>query len=353
MSIAAKRFSIFDTDTNLPTSDLTSLEYGGVLNSPNLAEGLDNLKGKFEDITKGLFDSKDSLSKDLQVAFDEQVLEVKGILGGVKDFSKATTAEMEGVIKDLFPSNPLAQSIFSQMSEKCRKSAMNNNGFGKPFDIGYNCGQGTRASGNKACTTSSFSNLLNQLTGGAYGAVFQDLNSSLKALMGLASFGYRMNMCGVFNALAGGLGLGDKGFLARAGAGVLSVLGNIKKPLGVFDLASTTAALGLNIKAELPGAAKAAFSSVADNLFPKKDLESVGERLLASAEIFDSGYDAVDILEANSSSLDEILETQALNAPFSLNTPKDDSMSLAYAEAAVYTPDPPGTQYAPKCGCVF
>lgn len=353
MSIAAKRFSVFDTDTNLPTSDLTSLEYGGVLNSPNLAEGLDNLKGKFEDITKGLFDSKDTLSKELQTAFDEQVLEVKGILGGVKDFTKATTSELEGVIKDLFPSNPLAQSIFSQMSDKCRKSAMNNTGFGKPFDIGYNCGQGTRASGNKACTSSSFSNLLNQLTGGAYNGVFQDLNSSLKALMGLASFGYRMNMCGVFNALAGGLGLGDKGFLARAGAGVLSVLGNIKKPLGVFDLASTTAALGLNIKAELPNAAKAAFSSVAGNLFPKKDLESVGERLLASAEIFDSGYDAVDIFEANSGSLDEILETQAFSQPFSLDTPKDDSLSLAYAESAVYTPDPPGTQYVPKCGCVF
>lgn len=352
MSIAAKRFSVFDTDTNLPTSDLTGLEYGGVLNT-DLAKDIGDLTGKFEDITKTLFDNKDALAQELQAKFDENVLEVKGILGSVKDFSKATTAEMDAAIRDLFPSNPVAQSIFSQMSDKCRRSALTNQGFGKPFDIGYNCGSGTKASGNKACTSSSFSNLLNQLTGGAYGGIFQDLNSSLKALMGLASFGYRMNMCGVFNALSSGLGLTDKGFLSRAGAGVLSVLSNIKKPLGVFDLASTTAALGLNIKAELPNAAKAAFSSVAGNFFPAKDLEQTGERLLASASIFDADYNDIDILEANSDALRDIVDTQAFNQPFSLTTPKVDDLSLTSVKAKLMdavVKEPP--QYMAKCGCL-
>lgn len=353
MAIAAKRFSVFDTDTNLATSDLTGLEYGGVLNTESGGSDIEEMKGKFEEITKNLFDSKDSLTKDLQSKFDESVKEVKGILGGIKDFSKATTAEMDNAIKDLFPSNSIAQSIFSQMSQKCRKAAMSKQGFGKPFDVGFNCGQGTKASGNKACTSSSFSNLLNQLTGGAYNGIFQDLNNSLKALMGLASFGYRMNMCGVFNALAGGLGLGNKGLLSRAGAGVLSVLGNIKKPLGVFDLASTTVAMGLNIKSELPNAARSVFDSVAGNIFPKKNLEEVGERLLASAEIFDSNYDSVDIFEANSGALQEILETESYNLPFSLNTPKDDAISRTFAQSSLVEQDPPGQNYVPKCGCVL
>ena len=351
MAIPAVRFSVFDTDTNLPISDLTSVEYGGVLNNPILTE-LADMTAKFEDITKNLFDTKDLLSFDFQKKFDETVFEVKGILGGIKDFAKSTISQVENFIKDLFPNNPIAQSIFSQMTEKCRKSAMSKQGFGKPYDVGYKCGGKTRGSGNRGCTTSSFSNLLNQITGGAYNGIHQDLNSALKALMGLASFGYRMNMCGVFNALASGFGLGDKGFLARAGAGVLSVLGNIKNPLGVFDLASTTAALGLNIAAELPNAAKSVFDSVAGNFFPKKDLESVGERMLGSAEIFDSGYETADILEANSGALQEILETQAYDQPFSLETPKDDDISRVYSQSKIYEDDPPAVQYVPKCACI-
>ncbi len=352
MAIPAVRFSVFDTDTNLPISDLTSVEYGGVLNNPILTE-LADMTAKFEDITKNLFDTKDLLSFDFQKKFDETVFEVKGILGGIKDFAKSTISQVENFIKDLFPNNPIAQSIFSQMTEKCRKSAMSKQGFGKPYDVGYKCGGKTRASGNRGCTTSSFSNLLNQITGGAYNGIHQDLNSALKALMGLASFGYRMNMCGVFNALASGFGLGDKGFLARAGAGVLSVLGNIKNPLGVFDLASTTAALGLNIAAELPNAAKSVFDSVAGNFFPKKDLESVGERMLGSAEIFDSGYETADILEANSGALQEILETQAYDQPFSLETPKDDDISRVYSQTKLYEEDPASAQIDPRCGCIL
>lgn len=328
MAIQAKRFSLFDKDTNIGISDLTGIEYGGVTNADFLKNSISDLTEKFEGITKGLYEDKLGLTKELQSKFDDSVLEVKGILGGIKDFSKATIGEIDSAIKSLFPSNPVAQSIFSQMSDKCRKAAMNNTGFGKPYDVGAKCGDKTRSSGNSSCSTSSFSNLLNQLTGGAYGSVYQDLNNALKSLMGLAAFGYRMNMCGVFNALAGGLGIGDKGVLARAGAGVLAILGKTKNSLGVFDLANASNIMGLKIKPEFPGAAKSVFESIGAAKFSAKELLSTGDRLMGSAEIFDPSYSVVDMIEAKSSSLKGLLTAQSNKEPFSLLSAKIDRASL-------------------------
>jgi hypothetical protein len=75
--------------------------------------------------------------------------------------------------------------------------------------------------------------------------------------------------------------------------------------------------------------------------------------MLASAEIFDSGYETADILEANSGALQEILETQAYDQPFSLETPKDDDISRVYSQTKLYEEDPTTAQYDPRCGCIL
>lgn len=267
--IPAQRFNFLDSDTNLPVSEFQAPQSSSIFNTLNnhlseidadveefikntsqlAKEELDALKGAIEDAvsTKPLAQSLSSAKESLD---DVGVTRgTKSLFGAVKDLKKLTPRALDDVIAKTLPNNPVVQSAFRTLSSRCKGNAFGRGGLGKPFDASINCGAGNRKAGGNGCDTSSFNNLLNKLTGGQYNAAYSDMNQVLNNLMALSMYGYKMNMCGVFGALA--QGVESSGLLSRAAGGLMNALSEDKNMMGILDLASATA--GLTPLLENPG----------------------------------------------------------------------------------------------------
>lgn len=286
MTILATRFKTLDLETNLPTADFLTASGSDILNAERL--GISELSA---DMTNFFSKGVQVPKLELPSATDNLVRNVKGAFGSLKDLSKLSSKQIDGAIADMLPDNPLAQSAFNLMSSKCKTKGMGKFNMGKPYDPSIDCGGRKKKAGSKTggCSTNQFGNVLNKLTKGAYNAKFNDLNSMLKNLVNLASFGYDMNMCGVFTALTSGGGF-DKNMLSRASGSLLGGLAATKNILGVFDLAGASA--GLHTLKENPGGIKSVFKTLE---IPKEikqpQLASFSDRLTGSMEMFDSKWD--------------------------------------------------------------
>lgn len=274
MTISAVRFKSLDKQYNVPVLDFKNVNSSDIFNSPNLdTKVIDNKLQAF-------LDNGQQVPKiNLGGAKDSLMRKAKGAMAAIADLSKLGPKDIDKAISGMIPNNPVAQSIFNQMSDKCKKKGLSNGGLGKPYDANVSC-NGKNRKAKDGCSSLSYGNFLNRITGGQYNSKYQNLNDSLKNLISLSKFGYNMNMCGVFSALSGDL---NKNVLSRASGSLLGHLGATSNLLGVFDLAGSSS--GLHTAIENP----AGLNSVFNNLkripeMTNSALPDLSEKLLTSAE---------------------------------------------------------------------
>ena len=260
MAIPARRFDFLSEETNVATTDFYA-QGSAILN--DTAQDLQELTADMEAfIQNAVQSSKDELSELLDNAVSEvqsvsqvskdTIREARSLFGSVRDLARDAPKQLEKAVGSLLPNNPIVQSMFKTMSSKCKQNAFGRGGLGKPYDTSMNCGGKSRKAGSNGCDTGQFSNILNALSGGAYNSAFNDANGTLAAVMALASYGYKMNMCGVFGALAGAVGQ-NPDLLSRAAGGLINSLSEDGNVLGILDLSSASAVLGLHSLVENPG----------------------------------------------------------------------------------------------------
>jgi hypothetical protein len=319
MTLLAKRFTIKDLNTNVPVSDLNSfVGSSAIINTTlnDLKEISSSLSGFLDKATQGI---DPSVLKSPQVT--DIVRETKGIFGNIKDLEKMSKQEIDKAIGDLFPNNPQAKQLFTQLTDQCKVSAMSTNSFGKPFTKKINCGSKTKSSKSN-CDTGQFGNLINKITGN-YNTVVTDANKELKNIMALASFGYKLNMCGVFNSLA--TTVPDKKVLSKAAAGIWGNLVGDQNITGIFDLAKS--APGLDIKNHYPDVVADTVMCYADPIdYKRKELSGVIDQVTGSIELIDESWNkaanntlSIEKLGSFNPKIKDALETNVCNASFGLN----------------------------------
>jgi hypothetical protein len=316
MAIAAKRFKFLNEETNVAVSDFIS-NTSDIFNSVN--NEVKQLLGTTEDFIKGAVkDSgiqglKDKIPKD-------EIREVKQLYGNLKDLTKFSTKDIDNAIKDLLPDNPVVQSAFGKLSGSCKTKALSKGGLGKPYDANINCNGKSRKANAGSCNSGELSNVLNKLTNGSYNAEFSDMNRNLKNLMALSSYGYDMNMCGVFGALSGSL---NKDLLSRASGALLGQLSSGKNVLGILDLAGASA--GLHTLLEYPKGITDSLTNFKNPIeFLERDQVELGDRFKGAMTLFKDGWDKSDVddllslssVESYNSELDTTLSCGRLGNSF-------------------------------------
>lgn len=316
MAIAAKRFKFLNEETNVAVSDFIS-NTSDIFNSVN--NEVKELLGTTEDFIKGAI--KDSGIKGLKDKIPtEEIREVKQLYGNLKDLTKFSTKDVDNAIKELLPDNPIVQSAFGKISGSCKTKALSKGGLGKPYDANINCNGKNRKASSGSCNSGELNNVLNKLTNGNYNAEFSDMNRNLKNLMALSSYGYDMNMCGVFGALSGSL---NKDLLSRASGALLGQLASDKNTLGILDLAGASA--GLHSLLEYPKGIK---DSLTNFKIPEEILEKgqgeLADRFKGAMTLFKDDWDKSEVdglislasVEAYNSDLDETLSCGRLGNTF-------------------------------------
>lgn len=260
MPIPAQRFDFLSEETNVATSDFYS-QGSAILNdkaqdlqelSADMHEFIQNaVQSSYEELDEMLKNAVSEVQSVSQVSKDT-IREARSLFGSVRDLARDAPKQLEKAVGSLLPNNPIVQSMFKTMSSRCKQNAFGRGGLGKPYDTSVNCGGKSRKAGSNGCDTGQFSNILNALSGGAYNSAFNDANSTLAAIMALGMYGYKMNMCGVFGALASAVGQ-NPNLLSRAAGGLINGLSEDGNVLGILDLSNASAVLGLHALVENPG----------------------------------------------------------------------------------------------------
>ena len=356
MAIPAVRHKFLDKETNVPTIEFMDVESTDILN--NLALEIGEIEFQLQEMVLTNVQLPEIEIPDLDVPEDlklddSMIRQAKDAFSSLKDFSKLSSKDLDKSIADLIPNTQL-QSAFSAFSAKCKTNGMKKGvNLGKPYNPSLNCGSGNRLGKSGGCSTSSFSNILNKLTGGAYASGFSDVNKLLNNLVNLTNFGYSMNMCGVFSALTANLPSNLTGIqalgnnpLSRAAASVLGSLNGSKNILSTFDLASASA--GLHVVKELPGAVK----GIVDNFSLPKEIKqthyaSFSDRLTGSFELFDGKWNqsqhdgslSIAKMATNHNDLEKVFKGKLMKNTFSendLSSPSNgslDKVATAYKVA--------------------
>jgi hypothetical protein len=313
MAIPAKRFEILTGETNVGINEFLEKKDSVILNLDSMVvlPITEELQG-FADVAiqdptyiDNLLAEAAQFAKTFDAQPSTEIRTTKDLLGAVKDLSKLSPKNLEKTLVSMLPNTgALNSTLFGNMSLLCKQNNFGFDGFGKPFDLSVSCGNQTRGTGSN-CNNGQFTNIINKLTNGAYDGVFNDLNAVLKNLMSLSLFGYGLNLCGVFGALAGNVT--DTKVLNRAAAGIASNLSEKGNSLGMFDLAASTAALGLKPILEAPNIVNKFLTNFKLPFDTKQKNESdIADRILATAEINKSSWDrspADDILAIEEASM--------------------------------------------------
>lgn len=247
MPVIAKRFKGLTDDFNLPAGSFGSGVSNEIVNTAAnaLSEATSDLTSLIKNAIPSEISDSVSMAKD---AMEEYSRDIKGVAGKLIDFTKVPDSLFSNFISNItLPSGQGSRQV-KQVQDLLRQCGRGSGyGFGgRPYDISLNC-RGNKASlgsfgGGSGCNSSSYSNILNDLTGGGLSSAFRDISSALRALMSLAGMGYNLGLCGVFNALRGSgsifnqLGLGNNEFSKAAGTllGMTSQAGNVR---GWMDVA--------------------------------------------------------------------------------------------------------------------
>ena len=356
MAIPAKRFQCLTGETDSAVATLTESAtdiYNSVNNElkmlgQNASDFIEQATANIPDPKSLLEEAKNNLADLIPPLPDDiPVRETKELIGKVRNLTNdakvlagSATRAIEGKIKGLLPDVPGVSGAFDKLSQNCKNNVGGFGGLGKPFDKSLSCGGRSKKATGGACNSGQFSNVLNSLTNGDYNAGFRDLNSALGSLYALSKFGYNMNMCGVFGALAGTDLMGAKEITSRAAAGLMGDLSSSKLMNGVMDLSGSVAALGLHPWLEKPGLAGMTFSSTKIPIdATENDFPDLADRIKGSAEIMDpswTGDSVADLLgdDEATPNLGEILDASMMdNVPSmsDLDSPLDmDSLDLTF-----------------------
>jgi hypothetical protein len=283
MAISSKRFSIIGEETNLSITNLDEIEDAFIRNDPDA--DYSEISAELEDFVQ---DMMDEVPFDYEDDIDEATRATKDLIADMKDVDLLDVKQMDKRVQDLFPDNPIARSVFTQMSDKCKRDPLSMQGLGKPYDPSVSCNGRKTNTKNNSCNAGKYGDILNKLTGGAYNSSYEDLNGMLKKVMALASFGYKMNMCGVFNAVT--KDMTNKPMLSRASAGLLGMLSKSSNSLGALDVIAGST--GLSPLRELPGALSMTLSSFKMPSGMKEfDMAEMSDRMMGGAELLDGEFD--------------------------------------------------------------
>ena len=301
MAIPAQRVKYLDYETNVGSVGFTS----GV--GSDIYTASQNLDDEFPSELFELVESSSQTDLDVSMDVKDEITaamegasrSLKGAISAVADFRSLPNKMLDSAISEIGSQFPGASKGLKSLMQSCGPGSFNGGiGVGKPWDISMNCGNGSiglgKGSGGNSCNAVSYNDILNKATGGAYNAVFQDLNKLVNAVMGLAKMGYGAGMCGILGALTKGMS-GD--VLGRVTGGLLANQGLAGNANAVFDIAKTA----MNVKPLLtvPGA-----TSMFLNNFTKprgmksSGFPSLGASTLGAVESIqeDAWYDEEGIL---------------------------------------------------------
>lgn len=295
MGIPAQRFQFLDDETNIGISDFFNGSNTDIMNSP--INELKNINPDIEAfITNALQNGELPLPTGERNSTD--------LLANLKDLSSLDAKGLLEQVKELFPDNPISQSLFSQLSTSCKGRALGRNGGGKPYGRNNSCNGSKRPAGAKCGSSSkAFGGAMKSYTNGAYDFQYNDLDKQYKNLTAMSSMGYDMNMCGVFSSLMPGV---PQDMLSKASGQLVSTLTSSKNIVGLFDLSSASAAL--KTKLFNPATITSMLSSFT---FPseirERDSSSLSDRFTGAMGLFDNQW--------SSSQHDQILSTQGVRNP--------------------------------------
>lgn len=249
MAIPAQRFQYLDRETSLPSKQFNSGLDSSILNTSMNSEPptVESLQSLIDSAIQSANNEADKAADSFKIddALAGITRTTKDLAGSLLNLNALTDSKLGEYLSDIIPDANASRGI-KGMIQKCRTNGSGYGIPGRPYDASMNCGAGKFSLGSggygssNSCNASSYSNLLNKLSGGAYNAEVNDFNKLLKALMSLAGMGYNMDMCGVFSSLSGGL---PNDVLSKAGGGLLGIMGQAGKTNAILDIASASAGL--------------------------------------------------------------------------------------------------------------
>lgn len=258
MTILAKRFDFLDKETNLGVSDFITAADSNIRNIeiPDIQEVSDTLSSFLSPINDVINQGGDGIDGAISNALSgidlgdfspsEFFRESKDLLGIMGDIAKMPSKLLDNLLDGLFPGGGIAKNLAKSIFKVCNSAG---GGFGnmRPFDVGMDCNGNSLAGSKGNCKPSGISNLLDALTGGAYGKGSKDINALVNAVMGVALGSYDANMCGGFTAASSLLG-DNKNALNRAGVLTMSGLSNKHNVRGMMDVLNTADPSNINIQ---------------------------------------------------------------------------------------------------------
>lgn len=326
MAILAKRFDFQDKESQVATAGFTGELPSSILNDPGNA--LLPKSETLDDIIKSESQKTVVVTKETDV-LDSVTRASKDLRGKLSDLKNLPKAGIDQVLGEISGGDVQLQRNLGNILSKCSARGMGTGLPGRPFSPSISCGGnssgvGGRGKGGASCDAFSFMDVLNRLTGGAYGGIYSDVNAGLKSLMALAGYGYNMGMCGMFSAFSGGLPGIAKG---RAMGGLMDQLGSAGNITGIFDLAKN--ATGLAPLLTNPSGLSSFFDNFSlGGRYSEKDFVSLADQSLGAAELFDEGWnsseydDLLSFSEANrySEDLGDVFEAKLYQRSFTEDT---------------------------------
>lgn len=344
MGIPAQRVKYLDLETNIGSIGFTSEISSDIYTAPqNLLKDISSDIGELvNSAAQTSIDAQKAIKSELNGALSEVSRGLKGAISTVADFRALPNKMLDAALEDVNSQFPNVAKGLKSLMLGCGPNSFNGGmGVGKPWDLSMNCGNGKvglgKGSGGNGCNAMSYNDILNKATGGAYNAVFQDLNKLISSVMGLAKLGYGAGMCGILGALTGGM---NKDILGRVTGGLLASQGLAGNANAVFDIAKTA----MNVKPLLtvPGAASMFLNNftkppgLKDSQLPQLAQSTLGavESIKEDAWFDDEGILNIGIADRYREDLGDTFGSMLSNKTPSLsalNTVPDDDMDYMSA----------------------
>lgn len=278
MALSATRFKILDQETNVATTDFTSLKSADVLNSPsisgiNITASLtsmvsgalgDKLKSAISNATgklgaAGKLNSLASLAKSAskfasggigRIAKDglSSIISVAGntpaSLAKSVDAALGASSGLSKITKNLAPGD-VSSMLSGSLSVPTSLTQVTSGKFTSMIPGGLD-----KATG--------ISSLVDKASGGAFGAVLSNVGNAQSIITSVGGAAIKSGMAGAFTALK--TGHLDKNMLKNAGASLLKTAGESKNLLAIAEIANDALSIGIN--AIMPGVPKTITSGV-------------------------------------------------------------------------------------------
>jgi len=315
MPVQAQRFEFLDKETNVAFTDFVNADNSSVLNKAS--DVLKNIEAEIASFISNKNNTKPLTQKEKDLAFINglEVRESTGLSLDMIDITKLNNTDIKNKIKDITGNNPVVTNLLDNLTLPCKNKALGKNKNQKRPKSLIDCNGNKRQSDNK-CGTKEFGDSISKLTNGLFNFNFKDQSAILDRLLALSSMGFKLNLCGVFNALSAGV---DLKILNKASSLLLKDVSLNKDMLAVLDLANSS--LNLNVKSLLPDTSNLILSNYkTPNVIKEKNLPDFLNRVEGALTVFDSNWKFSDIDGAlnlhnvsNNKSLKDVFKSKTMN----------------------------------------